>query len=148
MNSTNSNELNKATKNLNKTTNNDKTSSNNNSKNTSIEDGKNPNNNSLSVITSVKSKSDNSSNKNASVSTQVTLQDQIYNSVSPKIFENITDDKLKEVLSKEIASFQKKSLIILDSTVNSGTFSHIFLGEQKIANGNIKKYVVKIVNIL
>ncbi len=98
----------------------------------------------MSDITSVKSRSDNSSNKNPTISTQVTLQD----SVSPKIFENINDNKLNEVLSKEIAAFQKKSLITLDSTVNSGTFSHIFLGEQKIAYDNIIKYAVKIVNIL
>ncbi len=47
-----------------------------------------------------------------------------------------------------LESLRVRQFIILDSTVNSGTFSHIFLGEQKIANGNIKKYVVKIVNIL
>ncbi len=163
-----SNDIDEEKKNLKIITNDDKISLNTISTNPSDKDEKNTKKIPETDQGSEKSVSSNSSNPKNDTSNNTTVSsvnistnsftktppkkpskiDPMYQNISPKISEQLNDEKLKEILIKEIDLFQKKSLILLDSLISSGTFSHIFLGEQKVSNGNTKKYVVKIVNML
>ena len=89
---------------------------------------------------------------NSSNSTKASINDcssETLNYLSNKFKEAYPDEESRKFILNEIDTFQTKSKIKIESVVNAGAFSQIFIGEQEIPpNGSKKKYVVKIVYIL